>query len=134
MSLLPFLLGMNRLHLFRIFDIWVVSLLGTTLTTWRHSLVCIRHNAFGDALQICYGWTVLLLKQWAGSTKRLFSRRCCVDRHQWVLSTRALSRIERFHAQSRIERFHARCALGTTHRPIRRRADGTWITPATEDS
>ena len=42
----------------------------------------------------------------------------------WVLSTRSLSRLERF---------HARCARGIAHRPIQRRADGTWVTPMNLD-
>ena len=41
----------------------------------------------------------------------------------WVLSARALNRLERF---------HARCARGIAHRPIRRRSDGTWNYPATD--
>ena len=42
----------------------------------------------------------------------------------WVLSARALNRLEHF---------HARCARGIAHRPIRRRADGTWETPHTDE-
>ena len=42
----------------------------------------------------------------------------------WVLSARSLSRLERF---------HARCARGIAHRPIQRRADGTWVTPHTAE-
>ena len=42
----------------------------------------------------------------------------------WVLTARSLNRLERF---------QARCARGITHRHIRRRADGTWITPHTEE-
>lgn len=42
----------------------------------------------------------------------------------WVLSQRALGRLERF---------HARCARGMAHRPIQRRANGTWITPPTAE-
>jgi len=42
----------------------------------------------------------------------------------WVLSKRALSRLERF---------HARCARGIAHRPIRRNADGSWHHPPTTE-
>ena len=42
----------------------------------------------------------------------------------WVLTARSLNRLEHF---------QARCARGITHRHIRRRADGTWITPHTEE-
>ena len=42
----------------------------------------------------------------------------------WVLSARALNRLERF---------HARCARGITHRHIQRHADGTWECPPTNE-
>jgi len=42
----------------------------------------------------------------------------------WVLSRRLLRRLEAF---------HNRCARHMAHRHIRRRADGTWITPHTAD-
>ena len=42
----------------------------------------------------------------------------------WVLTARSLNRLERF---------QARCARGITHRHIRRRADGTWVTPHTKE-
>ena len=42
----------------------------------------------------------------------------------WVLTARALNRLERF---------HARCARGMAHRHIRRQADGTWVTPPTDE-
>ena len=42
----------------------------------------------------------------------------------WVLTARSLNWLERF---------QARCARGITHRHTRRRADGTWITPHTEE-
>jgi len=42
----------------------------------------------------------------------------------WILSNRALNRLDRF---------HARCARGITHRHIQQLADGTWEYPPTHD-